>query len=293
MSEMAELLIVTGMAGAGRTTGLKILEDLQYEALDNLPIDLIDRILSANRPFGNSLAVGIDSRSRGFDPERLVGIIEGYRGGPDVRVRLVFFECDDDVLRRRFSETRRRHPLAPDRPVADGIRRERTIMMSLKEHADFVFDTTELSVPELRTIVNGHFAGQGGATLTTTLMSFAFRHGVPREADIVFDVRFLQNPHYVGELRPQTGLDTAVQQYIEADRALEGFLDAASQLILPLLPRYRSEGKSYLTIAIGCTGGKHRSVYVTERFGQIFDKAGCHSRKMHRDLARAHATATI
>jgi UPF0042 nucleotide-binding protein len=207
----------------------------------------------------------------------------------ELPLTLLFFECDDEVLRRRYSETRRRHPMAMDRPVTDGIRRERRFMAPLKAAADLVYDTTTSSTAELRQWVVRHFGSEGESPLTVSVVSFAFRHGVPREADIVLDVRFLSNPHYVEPLRPLTGLDHAVQEHVRRDPDLAPTLERFLALILPLLPRYRAEGKSYLTIAIGCTGGRHRSVFVAERVAKSLRDQGWETTTIHRDLPRSAA----
>lgn len=282
---MSNTIIVTGLSGAGRTTCLKALEDGGYEAVDNLPYQLLLRLLDAGDEPERPLAIGIDSRTRGLDPAGLVAAIERCRSLGHA-ISLLFFECDDETLQRRFTETRRRHPMAPDRRVSDGIDRERTLLAPLKETADLVFDSSETSVADLRRWVTGQFDRSEGGPLAVTVESFAFRHGLPRQADLVLDVRFLRNPHYVEALRPRTGLDEEVQAYIRGDPDFEPTMERLAALIVPLLPRYRAEGKSYLTIAIGCTGGKHRSVFVTEQLGRHLRRLGWNATTLHRDMPR-------
>jgi UPF0042 nucleotide-binding protein len=281
------LVIVTGMAGAGRTSALKRLEDQGFEAIDNLPIPLIERFLRLEEGLERDLAIGIDSRTRAFDPRRLVELVEGLAdANPDVAVTLLFCDCDDEALQRRFTETRRRHPLAADRPVQDGIAAERALLAPLRAAADEVIDTTQLSLPELHRLLAGHFPLAGDAPgLMVSLVSFAYRRGLPREADLVLDVRFLQNPHYVAGLKPLTGLDPAVQAHIRSDPGFDTFMARLEALVMPLLPRYRAEGKSYLTIAIGCTGGQHRSVFVTVLLADTLRRAGYEVSTSHRELA--------
>ncbi len=281
---MTRLVIVTGMAGAGRTTCLKILEDLGFDAVDNIPVHLLVRLLNPIDPLPHSLAIGIDSRTRGFDPHIIMRMRSEAGQSRDMQVSLLFFECDDDVLRRRFSETRRRHPLSPNEEVLTGIQRERALLAPLKMEADLVVDTTVLAVPELRELIRGHFGSNAGTQLTINVISFAFRNGVPREADIVFDVRFLKNPHYEDDLRPLTGLDQEVRDYIESDEEFDSFIKASRNAVIPFLPRFQSEGKSYLTIGIGCTGGKHRSVYVAETLSNEIEVSGWQVRRIHRDI---------
>lgn len=282
----SRIIIVTGMSGAGRSSCLKVLEDVGYEAVDNLPVSLLTRLLSADDATEGPLAIGIDSRTRGLAPVSLVELLEEHRRRPSTPVTLLFFECDDETLRRRFTETRRRHPMAADRPVSDGIRRERELMAPLKAAADLVYDTSMTTVADLRRRVAGQF-GRDRSWLTVSLLSFAFRNGLPREADLVFDARFLRNPHYDVALRPMTGQDPAVQAYIRADPDLAPVLERIEALLLSVLPRYRAEGKSYLTIAVGCTGGKHRSVFVTEELAQRLAQQGWKAEIIHRDLPRA------
>jgi RNase adapter protein RapZ len=206
---------------------------------------------------------------------------------------LLFFECADDVLQRRFTETRRRHPMAVDRPASDGIALEREFMTPIKSAADIIFDTTATTIIDLRRWVIATFGGDAETvSLTISVMSFAFRNGLPREADIVFDVRFLNNPHYIDELRPLTGLDEAVQRYILDDPDFKPAIERLEALLVPLLPRYRAEGKSYLTIAIGCTGGKHRSVYAVERLTEQLCALGWKASALHRDVPRRQAPDT-
>lgn len=283
---MGEMIVVTGMSGAGRTTCLKILEDQGYEAVDNLPVNLLGPILRGHAAGPDRLVIGVDSRTRGFAAERIVAVLQETRSG--VRARLLFLECDDEVLRRRFTETRRRHPLADLPGVGDALAAERVLMAPLKNAADLVIDTSDLSLPDLRRLLTGGIAGAPGQ-LSIAVVSFAYRHGLPREADLVFDVRFLHNPHYVDELRGETGQHPAVQEHIRADQAFAPFVAGLEALLLPLLPRFQTEGKSYLTIAFGCTGGKHRSVFLAELVSDWLRGADWEATTIHRELA---ATAT-
>lgn len=271
------LLMVTGYSGAGMSSSLKHLEDLGYEVFDNFPLTLIDALLEDSDE-NKALAIGIDSRSRGFDPEALL-----FRTR-DLPAMLLFMSADESVLQNRFTETRRRHPLAKDRPVSAGIAKEQEWLKPLRDNADVMIDTSDLSVHDLRRVLEGHFGAGQDAGMTVTLLSFGFKKGLPREADIVMDVRFLKNPHWVDHLRPLTGCDQAVGDYIESDEMTKPFLNDFKKLAGPLIPRYRQEGKSYLTIALGCTGGRHRSVYMAEKFKPWLENEGVNVNVIHRDL---------
>ena len=281
------VLLVTGLSGAGHTTALKLLEDIGYEAVDNLPLSLLGGVTGrtgdvAARP----VAVGVDSRTRHFSADDLLDRLGRLQADAEIDVRLIFLACNDEVLRRRFTETRRRHPLALDRPVADGIRRERHLLAPLRERADLTIDTTELTTGDLRRLLQGHFGLDRRAGATISVVSFSYRHGLPREADMVFDARFLRNPHYERELRPLTGRDAAVGRFIEADPAFPTFFAALTELLTGLVPGLERDGKSYLTLAVGCTGGRHRSVFVAERLATWLREAGRTAGLRHRDLDR-------
>ena len=289
--DRALVVLVTGLSGAGRTSTLKILEDEGFEAVDNLPLSLLPMLLAPGRdgagsgPSGTArVAVGVDLRTRGFDQRLLLDLLAALRARPDLDLRVVYLDCDDAVLIRRCTETRRRHPLATDRPVADGIRIERDVMMPLREAADVVIDTSALTLAGFRQGLVAALAVDGTRRMTVTVLSFAFRGGLPREADLVFDVRFLENPHYVEELRPRDGRDPAVAAHVERDPDFAPFLGHLKALLEPLLPRYEREGKSYLTIAVGCTGGKHRSVVTAERLAAWLKSLGTPVTLRHRDL---------
>ncbi|MEZ5833051.1 MAG: RNase adapter RapZ [Dongiaceae bacterium] len=282
------VLLISGLAGAGRTTALRALEDLGYEAVDNLPLELLPHLVSGIASAGSEgpIAIGIDSRSRGFSSSEFLSRIESLRADPRFELVLVFLDCADDVLIRRFTETRRRHPLAPDRNVADGIARERTLMFPISAVADLMVDTSNRSMAELKRLMTERFALDRQPGLAITVISFSYRIGVPREADLVFDVRFLSNPHYVEALQPLDGETPEVARFIERDPALAGFMTSLDALIEPLLPSYEREGKSYLTIAVGCTGGKHRSVYVARKLADALGASGRPVALIHRDLTR-------
>lgn len=279
------IALVTGMSGAGRTTVLRALEDAGYEAVDNLPLSLLSSLIRPDEAPGRSLAIGIDTRTRGFAIAPLLATLDRVRGQPDLDARLVFVDCDDEVLRRRFTETRRRHPLAMDRAVTDGIRLERSLLRDLRDRADLIIDTSNLSQAELKRRVQDTLAVEAQAELAVQVISFAYRNGLPRDADLVFDVRFLANPHYEPELRALTGRDPSVAAYIERDTGCASFMDGLTAMLAALLPRYEGEGKSYLTIAIGCTGGQHRSVYVAERLSAWLRGSGRRCTLLHRDIS--------
>ena len=277
------LILVTGLSGAGHSTALRALEDLGYEAVDNLPLSFLTTPESVDRP----MAIAVDSRTRGFSPQALLERIERLRADPALKVSLVFLTCSDEVLQRRFTETRRRHPLAQDRPVADGIRQERLLLDGLSAAADLVIDSSDLAIADLKRLMQGHFGLERQPGLAIAVMSFSYRHGLPREADLVFDVRFLANPHYRAELRDLTGRDAAVGRHVEADPAFGRFFGDLTDMLIPLLPGFEREGKSYLTLAVGCTGGRHRSVFVAERLAAWLTSQGRPISLRHRDIARA------
>jgi UPF0042 nucleotide-binding protein len=283
------LLLVTGMSGAGKSTAVRTLEDLGWEVVDNLPLMLLDRFLDAPVAPGaegedRPLAVVIDSRTRGFDPYRIVARLARLRESGD-DVALLFLECQGAELVRRFSETRRRHPLALDRPAQDGIAQERELLEPLRRAADHMIDTTDSSSNGLQQELRSRFAiHDTGVTLA--IMSFGFARGVPRNADLVLDMRFLRNPHWDSVLRPMTGLDAPVAAYVAEDPAYPEAIERIEGLLELLLPRYAAEGKSYVTVAFGCTGGKHRSVHVAETIAARLRGRGFSPTIVHRDLAR-------
>jgi RNase adapter protein RapZ len=280
------LVLVTGMSGAGRTTALKMLEDLGYEAVDNLPLSMLATLLSVEAASADQrpLAMGVDIRNRDFGVDVFLAELDRLASDTEVDVRMLFLDCDNETLLRRYTETRRRHPLALDRPVPDGIRLERNLLAPLRDHADTVIDTSQKSLWTLKERIGEQFGLDQGPGLSVNVTSFSYRRGVPREADLVFDVRFLANPHYDDALRPLTGQDSGVGAYISADPDFEVFLKSLTDMLGILLPRYETEGKSYLTLAVGCTGGRHRSVYTAERIVEWLQNQGRRYFLFHRDM---------
>ncbi len=287
-----DILIVTGLSGAGKSTVLKTLEDLGWETVDNLPLRLLDRLLDSPLPQGTGdvehpLAIGIGARTRDFDPRRIIERISTLRERHGHDVGMLFLDCAGGELERRYSETRRRHPLALDRPAGDGIARERELLMPLRDWANRLIDTTTMTANELAQQVRATFEGGAAGEPVLSVMSFGFARGLPRNADLVFDMRFLRNPHWDPVLRPGTGLDPAVAAYVAADPAYDAALAQIEALLTLLVPRYRAEGKAYVTVAIGCTGGRHRSVHVAERIGARLRAEGFSPTITHRDLGAA------
>ncbi len=283
------VVLVTGLSGAGRSSILRVLEDLGYEAVDNPPLTLTEELVSrGERP----VAIGLDARSRGFDAAAVLSTLERLRLNQALQPELVFAYADEDSLLRRYTETRRRHPLAPGGRVLDGITQEAAMTAPLREVADLVIDTSDTSLPALRRLVESRFACDG-VGLTVSLMSFAYPRGLPREADLVFDARFLRNPHYDPYLRAKTGTDAEVAAYVEADPDFQAFFDQIEAMLRLLLPRFVQEGKKYVTIAVGCTGGRHRSVRIVEKLADRLNGNGGLDMRYgqitvaHRELQRA------
>jgi UPF0042 nucleotide-binding protein len=285
------VVVVTGLSGAGKSSIMHALEDLGYEAVDNPPLPLLDELVARG---DRRLAVGIDARTRGFNAEETLAALARLRCEGHLRPELVYAWADESVLLRRYTETRRRHPLAPQGRVSEGIAAEEALTAALRHAADLVIDTTELPQPALRRLIEERFgqnddpseAGDITRDLVVSLVSFAFPAGLPREADLVFDARFLRNPHYDLTLRPSTGLTPAVGAYVEADPDFFIFFRQIRDLLALVLPRFVQEGKRYATVAVGCTGGRHRSVHIVEKMAADLAQAGWRVTRTHRELER-------
>ena len=286
------VLLVTGMSGAGKSSALKAFEDIGYEAVDNVPLSLLSALVKPQQQdfsgpgFQRPIAIGVDIRTRDFAVDSFISELNRMLEENSLEAKVLFIDCDDDELRRRYAETRHRHPLAQDRPVSDGIARERQLVTELRDRADVVIDTTSFGPGQLKRILDGHFGLGRESALSVFVTSFSYRQGLPREADLVFDVRFLANPHYDPDLKKLTGKDAAVGDYIAQDNDFDRFFDNLTGLLSPLLPRYAAEGKSYLTIAVGCTGGRHRSVFIAEKLAEWLQHDGRHIHLLHRELQK-------
>jgi UPF0042 nucleotide-binding protein len=286
--ERQRIVLLTGMSGAGLSTALKAFEDLGYESVDNLRLSLLPALVAdAEADETVSLAIALDTRNPNFSADDLLAVLQALKERPEFETKLLFLDCSDDLLQRRFTETRRRHPLATDRPVTDGIQRERTILAKLPDAADQIIDTSLLSLHDLRRLIGGNYRLDSVPGLSLFVTSFSYRNGVPRESDLVFDARFLLNPYWDPKLRPLTGQDPQIVAYVQRDPDYIGFFDRLTAFLLPLLPRYQQEGRSYLTIAIGCTGGRHRSVVVAEHLSNVLASNGYIVGLGHRDLDRS------
>ena len=286
------VVLVSGLSGAGKASILRALEDIGFEAIDNPPLTIIEELVARAEAGGaKKIAVGVDARSRGFNADVILATLQRLRANPDLRTELIYAWAEEAVLLRRYTETRRRHPLSPGGRVADGIAAEQLLTAPLHEAADLVVDTSELPLAALRQIIERRYAGAEddhaqAPGLSLSLVSFGFPSGLPRESDVVMDARFLRNPHYDAVLKPLTGLDPAVGAYVEADPDFTEFFDRLTGMIGLLLPRFQQEGKKYVTIAIGCTGGRHRSVHIVEKLAATLNQAGWRVTTTHRELAR-------
>ena len=285
MDEKQEIIFVTGPAGAGRTTTIKILEDFGMEAIDNLPLDIVNRILSG-APSPKALAIGLDTRTRGFSSVALLELIEAIHSHPEYRVTLLYLDSAKSTLLKRFSETRRRHPASPDGSPEMGIEYELGLLADVKNRADILVDTSDLSPHQLRGKLERWFMKGRPSKLAVSVLSFSYKRGVPQAADLMFDCRFLKNPHWQPELRALTGQEPEVGNYISKDPLFSPFFTQLTEFTKLLLPAYQAEGKAYLSLALGCTGGQHRSVFVAEKLAQTLEQAGWSPRLLHREMHR-------
>ena len=281
--------MLTGLSGSGKSQAIRALEDLGYFCVDNLPVALLPMLGELTLRAGNEIAraaVVVDARE-GKMLDELPKVLKRLRGMRNLNPVLIFLDAADDVLVRRFSETRRPHPLAPDRSAIEGIREERELMKAIRRLADHVVDTSDMTVHELRHAFRNVETGRPpGSQLVVTVLSFGFKHGIPVDSDLLFDVRFLPNPHFVPALRPHTGRDPKVRSFLDKAPATHEFLDHTLNLLRFLIPQYVAEGKSYLTIGVGCTGGRHRSVMIAEALKKgLVGLKGVQARVRHRDIA--------
>ena len=279
------LVLVTGPSGAGRATAIRSLEDLGYDAVDNLPLSLIPRLLSG-QPSSQPMALGIDPRNREFSTDAMLALLNDLEADPAVAAEVLYLDCRHDVLIRRYSETRRRHPLAPSESPETGIAREAELLVPIRTRADMLIDTSELTVHDLRDEIGRMLGLEHGGRLIVSVESFSYKRGLPRGVDIVQDVRFLANPHWEPALRDLDGRDPAVADYVTADPRFADYFRRITELTVSLLPAYKEEGKTYLTLAFGCTGGQHRSVAVAEMTAKALANEGWQVSTRHRELER-------
>ena len=283
------LVIVSGLSGSGKSVALHTLEDLDYYCIDNLPIGLLEpfaqQLLDNPSPGQENAAVGIDARNQSHELQHFPEIVRRLRDR-GIRCEILYLQADDETLLKRFSETRRKHPLSrADVPLADAIRQERSLLEPISANASLHIDTTRTNIHQLRDLVQERVAGKTDGALSLLFKSFGFKHGVPEDADFVFDVRCLPNPHWEAHLRPQTGLDREVAEYLDAQPMVDGMFDAIRTFLDTWIPCFESENRSYLTVALGCTGGQHRSVYLARRLGEHFRQRYPSVLVRHRELS--------
>ena len=278
------IVLVTGPSGAGRTTAINVLEDLGFEAIDNLPLRLLPILIEA-AGVSAPMALGLDSRNRDFAPGALLDMIEMLAARQDAELTVLYLDARPDVLLRRYSETRRRHPLAPAETPEVGVAREQDLMAPIRERADMLLDTSEMNVHQLKAEIE-HWFAPDGRSLALSVQSFSYKRGVPRSVDLVFDCRFLANPYWEEALRSLNGRDAAVQDYVKQDPLYDGFMARVVDMVRFLLPAFRNEGKSHLSIAFGCTGGQHRSVTLAETLAKTLAEDGQQVSIRHRELQR-------
>jgi RNase adapter protein RapZ len=283
------LVFVTGPSGAGRTTAIRVLEDLGYEGIDNIPLSLVPRLVEGP-PLGRPIALGLDVRNRDFNATSLIELIDKLTRDPRVDLEVLYLDCAPSVLIQRFSETRRRHPLAPDETPAQGVEREIDLLAPIRVRADHLVDTTELTQHDLKAEIARRFDKGATGRLSVSVQSFSYKRGVPRGMDMIFDCRFLANPHWQADLRPLDGRDPAVESFVRADPRFAEYFRKVSELLLFLLPAHVDEGKAHLAIGFGCTGGQHRSVAMAEMVGSALAEGGWPVSKRHRELERKAAT---
>ena len=279
------VVLVTGPSGAGRSTAINVLEDIGYEAIDNLPLSLLPRLL-AGPPIGHPLALGIDVRNRDFSVAALLETLDALTAASNINAESLYLDCNIDVLVRRYSETRRRHPLAPSESPVQGISREIDLLIPIRTKAEFLIDTSELSPHELRAEIERWFASDRDQRMAISVHSFSYKRGIPRGVDMVFDCRFLKNPYWDEKLRSRDGRDTEVVDYISTDPRLPEFFSKVLDLSKMLLPAYKDEGKAHLSIGFGCTGGQHRSVAIAEKLANALAQSDWQVSIRHRELER-------
>ena len=279
-------VLVTGPSGAGRSTAIHVLEDLGFEAIDNLPLRLLPRLMEDAADAVRPMALGIDTRNRDFSVAALIEVIDRLAADDDAGLSVLYLDCRADVLVRRFSETRRRHPLAPAESPALGVDRELDLLQPIRARADTLIDTSDLNVHQLRDEIETIYAPGEGRALAVSVQSFSYKRGLPRGLDMIFDCRFLANPYWQADLRALDGRDGRVQGHVAADSRYKPFFERVLDLTRLLLPAYVEEGKSHLSIAFGCTGGQHRSVALTEALGTALAQDGYQVSIRHRELER-------
>ncbi len=284
-TQKQKVIVVTGPAGSGRTTAIKVLEDFGFEAIDNLPLNLINRLLFASES-GPALAIGVDSRTRGFSSAHLLEILEDIEQNPHYEATLLYLDCDSETLMRRFNETRRRHPASPDGSPRTGIEREMAAMAALRERADVLIDTASLSPHQLKSELAHWLDTRKAERLAVSVQSFSYKRGTPRSVDMMMDCRFLRNPHWEAALRPLTGLAPEVADYVAQDPLFQPFFDKLVDMLELLLPAYQAEGKAYFNVGMGCTGGQHRSVFVAEKLSATLAEKGWTVSTRHKEMDR-------
>ncbi|SEO86934.1 UPF0042 nucleotide-binding protein [Salinihabitans flavidus] len=288
-ADTQRLVLVTGPSGAGRLTAIKALEDVGYEAIDNLPLGLVERLFTGPvraRP----MALGLDVRNRDFSAHALLSLLATLEKHPGIEPELLYLDCSPEVLLRRYSETRRRHPMAPEDSPEEGIAREIRLLEDVRFRADVLIDTTELTPHGLRDRIEHWFAPKGGRHLALSLVSFSYKRGLPPGLDMVFDCRFLRNPHWEPALRALTGVNRQVADHVATDPRFDPFFKRVMGLVNLLLPAYLEEGKAHFSIGFGCTGGRHRSVFLTERVAEALAEGGWQVSVRHREMDRREDT---